>query len=50
MYWANGYGHRRIVSATPVLDAIRSFLSDDDLSKQAEIIPHFEVSAKRASL
>jgi pimeloyl-ACP methyl ester carboxylesterase len=30
VHWANGFGHRRIVSAAPVLDAICDFLGDDD--------------------
>lgn len=28
MFWANGFGHRRIVSARPVLDRITAFLAD----------------------
>jgi pimeloyl-ACP methyl ester carboxylesterase len=49
VHWANGFGHRRIVSAAPVIDAICDFLGNDDLGKNAEIVPSFEVSAKRAS-
>ncbi|MGY5800082.1 alpha/beta hydrolase [Rhizobium sp. LEGMi12c] len=29
LFWANGFGHRRIVSAAPVFDAIQSFLAED---------------------
>lgn len=28
LFWANGFGHRRIVSAAPVLEAISAFLSE----------------------
>ncbi|WEX86908.1 alpha/beta hydrolase [Sinorhizobium garamanticum] len=28
MYWANGFGHRRIVSAEPVIDRIKAFLGE----------------------
>lgn len=28
LFWANGFGHRRIVSAPPVFDAIATFLDD----------------------
>jgi pimeloyl-ACP methyl ester carboxylesterase len=27
--WANGFGHRRIVSAEPVIDRIVQFLAED---------------------
>ena len=27
--WANGFGHRRIVSAEPVIDRIVAFLAED---------------------
>lgn len=50
LHWANGFGHRRIVSAEPVLSAIQSFLADDPIKKDAEIIPLFDLPAKRASL
>lgn len=30
LHWANGFGHRRIVSAEPVLDRIATFLSGTD--------------------
>lgn len=50
VHWANGFGHRRIVSAAPVLDAVCDFLGDDDLGRNAAMVPLFEVSAKRASL
>ncbi|MDK1386715.1 alpha/beta fold hydrolase [Sinorhizobium sp. 8-89] len=28
LYWANGFGHRRIVSADPVIDRIKAFLNE----------------------
>ncbi|MCA1405210.1 alpha/beta fold hydrolase [Ensifer sp. IC3342] len=28
MYWANGFGHRRIVSAEPVIDRIKAFVGE----------------------
>lgn len=49
LHWANGFGHRRIVRAVPVLEVVRDFLGDDDL-KNAEMVPLFDVSTKRASL
>jgi pimeloyl-ACP methyl ester carboxylesterase len=30
LFWANGFGHRRIVSAAPVLSAISAFLAEED--------------------
>ncbi|NVD38735.1 alpha/beta fold hydrolase [Ensifer sp. HO-A22] len=30
LYWANGYGHRRIVSAAPVIDRINAFVHGED--------------------
>lgn len=30
VHWANGYGHRRIVSAEVVIDRIAAFLAEDD--------------------
>lgn len=55
LLWANGFGHRRIVGAAPVLAAVADFLAGehdhgDDIKKDAEIIPFFELPAKRASL
>ncbi len=50
LFWANGFGHRRIVSAEPVLSEIQRFLADDPIKKDAEIIPLFELPAKQASL
>ncbi|MBX4929233.1 pimeloyl-ACP methyl ester carboxylesterase [Rhizobium binae] len=59
LLWANGFGHRRIVSAAPVLEAIAMFLddsrpeqdvSDENIKKDAEIIPFFELPARRAAL
>jgi pimeloyl-ACP methyl ester carboxylesterase len=50
LYWANGFGHRRIVAARSVLDAIRGFLAEDDSGKDAEIIPLFDLPARRVSL
>ncbi|WP_087001528.1 alpha/beta hydrolase [Rhizobium sullae] len=50
LFWANGFGHRRIVSAEPVLSEVQRFLADDSIKKDAEIIPLFELPGKRASL
>ncbi|MBX4954572.1 alpha/beta fold hydrolase [Rhizobium lentis] len=57
LVWANGFGHRRIVSAAPVLGAIAAFLAgdadeeaDECIKKDAEIIPFFELPARRAAL
>ncbi|WP_049731974.1 alpha/beta hydrolase [Rhizobium ecuadorense] len=59
LFWANGFGHRRIVGAAPVLDAIAAFLDgdrdkeaicDESIKKDAEIIPFFELPARRAAL
>ncbi|PDS77388.1 alpha/beta fold hydrolase [Rhizobium sp. L43] len=59
LFWANGFGHRRIVAAAPVLGAIAAFLegdrgeegvSDENIKKDAEIIPFFELPARRAAL
>ncbi|MBW9115102.1 alpha/beta fold hydrolase [Rhizobium cauense] len=50
LHWANGFGHRRIVSAQPVLDAITDFLGNGTSGKDAEIVPLFDLSARRASL
>ncbi|MGH6807834.1 MAG: alpha/beta fold hydrolase [Ensifer adhaerens] len=30
LHWANGYGHRRIVSAAPVIDRINAFVHGED--------------------
>jgi pimeloyl-ACP methyl ester carboxylesterase len=53
LFWANGFGHRRIVSAEPVLKTIAGFLAEDiseaDHPDGAEIIPIFEPPARRAS-
>ncbi|MBB3656941.1 pimeloyl-ACP methyl ester carboxylesterase [Rhizobium sp. BK650] len=48
--WANGFGHRRIMSAGPVLSEIAAFLAEEDIKKDAEIIPIFELPARRASV
>ena len=59
LYWANGFGHRRIIGAAPVLAAIAAFLdgdrdvgdaADESIKKDAEIIPFFELPARRAAL
>ncbi|WP_042118571.1 alpha/beta hydrolase [Rhizobium etli] len=57
LLWANGLGHRRIVGAAPVLGAIVAFLEGDadeetgkSIKKDAEIIPFFELPARRAAL
>ncbi|EJC79570.1 hypothetical protein Rleg4DRAFT_1166 [Rhizobium leguminosarum bv. trifolii WSM2297] len=59
LFWANGFGHRRIVAAVPVLAAIAAFLAGDlseagaaceSIKKDAEIIPFFELPARRAAL
>jgi pimeloyl-ACP methyl ester carboxylesterase len=49
LFWANRFGHRRIVSAEPVLAEIRSFLDDSSPNTDADIIPVFEIPARRAS-
>ena len=55
LFWANSFGHRRIVSAAPVFAAITAFLGESDaveegIRKDADIIPFFELPAKRAAL
>ncbi|MBX4898048.1 alpha/beta hydrolase [Rhizobium bangladeshense] len=57
LFWANGFGHRRIVGAAPVLGAIAAFLeggpeeeTGESIKKDAEIIPFFELPARRAAL
>jgi hypothetical protein len=50
LFWANGFGHRRIVGAPVVLAEIRNFLIAESIKKDAEIIPLFEVPPKRMSL
>ncbi len=50
LHWANGFGHRRIVAARPVLDAITKFLVFNDHSKDAEIIPLLALPTRRVSL
>ncbi|RUM26863.1 alpha/beta hydrolase [Rhizobium vallis] len=59
LFWANGFGHRRIVGAAPVLAAIAAFLEGyqderdvpgESIKKDAEIIPFFELPARRAAL
>ncbi|ARM88721.1 alpha/beta hydrolase family protein [Rhizobium sp. CIAT894] len=57
LFWANGFGHRRIVAAAPVLGAIAAFLeggADEDvgesIKKDAAIIPFFELPARRTAL
>lgn len=57
LFWANGFGHRRIVGAAPVFSAIAAFLGGDageetgeSIKKDAEIIPFFELPARRAAL
>ncbi|QKK14863.1 alpha/beta hydrolase [Rhizobium indicum] len=59
LFWANGFGHRRIIGAAPVLAAIAAFLGgdrgvgevpDESIKKDAEIIPFFELPARRAAL
>ncbi|MGO6739636.1 alpha/beta hydrolase [Rhizobium ruizarguesonis] len=59
LFWANGFGHRRIIGAAPVLTAIAAFLDgdrdagearDENIKKDAEIIPFFELPARRAAL
>lgn len=34
--WADGYGHRRIVAAPPVIDLVCAFLQGDDAAARAE--------------
>ncbi|WP_047455260.1 alpha/beta hydrolase [Rhizobium rhizogenes] len=36
MLWANGFGHRRIVSAAPVLEAIGAFLAEAQFASEDE--------------
>ena len=57
LFWANGFGHRRIIGAEPVLGVIAAFLEggeggapDESIKKDADIIPFFELPAKRAAL
>ncbi|ARO24375.1 alpha/beta hydrolase [Rhizobium sp. S9] len=57
LFWANGFGHRRIIGAAPVLGAIAAFLADgageeagESIKKDAEIIPFFDLPARRAAL
>ncbi|MGG7579345.1 alpha/beta hydrolase [Rhizobium sp. Nf11,1] len=57
LFWAKGFGHRRIIGAPPVLGAIAAFLAggadegtDESIKKDAEIIPLFELPARRAAL
>ncbi|WP_028744658.1 alpha/beta hydrolase [Rhizobium mesoamericanum] len=50
LHWANGFGHRRIVAARPVLDTITGFLGEVISDKDAEIIPLFDLPARRMSL
>ncbi|MGO7335009.1 alpha/beta hydrolase [Rhizobium leguminosarum] len=59
LLWANGFGHRRIIGAAPALAAIAAFLEgdpgvgevpDESIKKDAEIIPFFELPARRAAL
>ncbi|NEJ74109.1 alpha/beta fold hydrolase [Rhizobium phaseoli] len=59
LFWANGFGHRRILGAAPVLAAIAAFLDgdrgeegvpDESIKKDAEIIPFFELPVKHAAL
>ncbi|MBY4630526.1 alpha/beta hydrolase [Rhizobium croatiense] len=56
LFWANGFGHRRIVGAAPVLGAVAAFLEEEAhevlecIKKDAEIIPIFELPARRAAL
>ncbi|MBX5161251.1 MULTISPECIES: alpha/beta fold hydrolase [unclassified Rhizobium] len=59
LFWANGFGHRRILAAAPVLAAIAAFLgavqgeedmADEGIKNAAEIIPFFELPVKRAAL
>jgi pimeloyl-ACP methyl ester carboxylesterase len=47
--WANGLGHRRIVGAAPVLDAICDFLGDNDLGEEGEVLSLIDASPRRAS-
>lgn len=57
LFWANGFGHRRIVSAAPVLAAIAEFLAGHEVpsggagsgSDGADIITFFEPAARRTS-
>ncbi|QFY60295.1 alpha/beta fold hydrolase [Rhizobium grahamii] len=50
LHWANGFGHRRIVAAPPVLETITEFLTGDDSVREAEIVPLFDLPARRMSL
>lgn len=58
MLWANGFGHRRIVSAAPVLEAIGEFLAEAQISEADEnrletgdetVISFSRTRARRAS-
>jgi pimeloyl-ACP methyl ester carboxylesterase len=48
--WANGFGHRRIMSAGPVLSEVAAFLAEKEIRKDAEITPLSELPARRASV
>ncbi|APO75037.1 alpha/beta hydrolase family protein [Rhizobium etli 8C-3] len=50
LFWANGFGHRRIVSAEPVLAEIQRFLADNPIKNDVGIIPLFGLPGRRASL
>jgi pimeloyl-ACP methyl ester carboxylesterase len=49
VFWANGFGHRRIIGAKPVLDEIEAFLGDRQ-GQGAEIVSFVELPVRRASL
>lgn len=49
LFWANGFGHRRIVSGQPVLAEIRAFLDGKASKADGDISPFLEISARRAS-
>ncbi len=48
--WANGFGHRRIMSAGPVLSEVAAFLAEEEIGKDAVIIPPAALPARRASV
>jgi len=49
VFWANGFGHRRIIGAKPVLEEIEAFLGDRQ-REEAGIVPFVALPVRRASL
>ncbi len=55
LVWANGFGHRRIVSAAPVFEAIDAFLSEVATAEnplengEGTVLPFYRASLRRSS-